>query len=265
MLVSTFGLFFAPGLSRPCRSSSCVTMSAASESYLAKVPMGPPDAILGIAEAFKASSAPGKVNVAIGAYRDDKGSPWVLPAVRAAEARLLERGENKEYAGIVGLPGFLNVAMRFAYGADCAALDEGRIAATQTLSGTGAPLATYYGQLLTCIMATSSTVHTVAASGTCGRRLPHRRRVLHKLLCNALCNAPCNALYYARRLPHRRRVLQALLWNAPCNAPCVTGACRIAGEFYKRYLPEGTAVYLPDPTWGNHVAIMQVGGSRKQW
>ena len=28
--------------------------------------------------------------------------------------------------------------MRFAYGADCAALEEGRIAATQTLSGTGA-------------------------------------------------------------------------------------------------------------------------------
>ena len=64
--------------------------------------------------------------------------------------------------------------MRFAYGADCAALEEGRIAATQTLSG--------------------------------------------------------------------------------------TGACRIAGEFYKRYLPEGTQVYLPDPTWGNHVAIMQEAG-----
>jgi len=147
---------------------------SAGDSYLSKVPMGPPDAILGIAEAFKASTVPGKVNVAIGAYRDDQGSPWVLPAVRAAEAKLIERGENKEYAGIVGLPGFLKVAMRFAYGADCAALGEGRIAATQTLSG--------------------------------------------------------------------------------------TGACRIAGEFYKRYLPEGTQVFLPDPTWGNHVAIMQEAG-----
>ena len=112
MLVSSLSVSFAPQLvSRPCVSSSCVRMSA-GDSYLSKVPMGPPDAILGIAEAFKASTVPGKVNVAIGAYRDDQGSPWVLPAVRAAEAKLIERGENKEYAGIVGLPGFLKVRVR---------------------------------------------------------------------------------------------------------------------------------------------------------
>ena len=112
MLVSSLSVSFAPQLvSRPCVSSSCVRMSA-GDSYLSKVPMGPPDAILGIAEAFKASTVPGKVNVAVGAYRDDQGSPWVLPAVRAAEAKLIERGENKEYAGIVGLPGFVKVCPR---------------------------------------------------------------------------------------------------------------------------------------------------------
>ena len=113
-MLSSLSLSFAPQLvSRPCTSSSCVTMSA-GDSYLSKVPMGPPDAILGIAQDFVASTAPGKVNVAIGAYRDDEGKPWVLPAVRAAEAKLLERGVNKEYAGIVGLPGFLEVALRSA-------------------------------------------------------------------------------------------------------------------------------------------------------
>ena len=112
MLVSSLSVSFAPQLvSRPCVSSSCVRMSA-GDSYLSKVPMGPPDAILGIAEAFKASTVPGKVNVAVGAYRDDQGSPWVLPAVRAAEAKLIERGENKEYAGIVGLPNFVKVCPR---------------------------------------------------------------------------------------------------------------------------------------------------------
>ena len=46
MLFSSVSLSFAPQLvSRPCVSSSCVRMSA-GDSYLSKVPMGPPDAIL---------------------------------------------------------------------------------------------------------------------------------------------------------------------------------------------------------------------------
>ena len=81
--------------------------------------MGAPDAIIGIAENFRACTAPDKVNVAIGAYRDDGGSPWVLPSVRTAEERLIARGEKKEYAGIAGLPAFLEKAMRFAYGQRC--------------------------------------------------------------------------------------------------------------------------------------------------
>lgn len=36
-----------------------------------------------------------------------------------------------------------------------------------------------------------------------------------------------------------------------------TGACRIAGEFYSRFLPKGTKIYIPEPTWGNHIAIYQ--------
>ena len=39
-----------------------------------------------------------------------------------------------------------------------------------------------------------------------------------------------------------------------------TGACRVAGEFYARFLPEGTAVYVSDPTWGNHIPIMELAG-----
>merc|ERR1719203_1695037 len=111
-------------------------VSALYAGYLNKVPMGPPDAILGLAQAFRESTSPEKVNLVIGAYRDGKGKPWVLPSVRAAEARLLERQEPKEYAGIVGLPQFVSRALAFAYGPECAAFD--RIAGVQTLSGTGA-------------------------------------------------------------------------------------------------------------------------------
>ena len=36
-----------------------------------------------------------------------------------------------------------------------------------------------------------------------------------------------------------------------------TGACRVGGEFYARFLPKGTHIYIPDPTWGNHIAIFK--------
>ena len=44
--------------------------------------MGPPDAILGITEAYKKDPNPKKVNLGAGAYRDDLGKPYVLPVVK---------------------------------------------------------------------------------------------------------------------------------------------------------------------------------------
>ena len=44
--------------------------------------MGPPDAILGVTEAFKKDTSPKKMNLGVGAYRDDNGKPYVLPSVR---------------------------------------------------------------------------------------------------------------------------------------------------------------------------------------
>jgi len=46
--------------------------------------MGPPDAILGLNEAFKKDSFEKKVSLGVGAYRDDKGKPYVLDCVRKA-------------------------------------------------------------------------------------------------------------------------------------------------------------------------------------
>jgi aspartate aminotransferase len=109
------------------------TKTVVVSSYLDEIPMGPPDAILGIAQAFRASTDPRKVNVCVGAYRDASGKPWVLPSVREAETRMLE--ENKEYLPIEGDAAFVAKALQFAYGED-APLE--RIAGVQSLSGTGA-------------------------------------------------------------------------------------------------------------------------------
>ena len=99
------------------------------------VPMGPPDAILGIAQAFRQCEDPRKVNVCVGAYRDDKGKPYVLPSVRAAEKKLWEDNESKEYLPIEGDQEYISCALKFAYGKD---MDiENHVAGVQTLSGTG--------------------------------------------------------------------------------------------------------------------------------
>ena len=120
-------------------STDTSTQSAAATAYDTiwdEVPEGPPDAILGIAQAFRAAPEEHKVNVCVGAYRDARGFPWVLPSVRKAEEMMLaDDTENKEYLPIDGDQAYVTKALKFAYGAN-APLE--RIAGVQTLSGTGA-------------------------------------------------------------------------------------------------------------------------------
>ncbi|KAF4591532.1 aspartate aminotransferase, mitochondrial precursor [Ophiocordyceps camponoti-floridani] len=120
-------------------SRRSVTLSASAvraASTWVGVPAGPPDAILGITEAFKADLHPRKINLGVGAYRDEHGKPYVLPSVRKAEREILESNHNKEYAGITGITGFPVYAALLAYGQETPLLD--RLAITQTISGTGA-------------------------------------------------------------------------------------------------------------------------------
>jgi len=78
--------------------------------------MGPPDPILGVTEAFKRDTSPKKMNLGVGAYRDDKGQPFVLSSVRKAEELLMKQNLNKEYLSITGLPEFTKLATELAYG-----------------------------------------------------------------------------------------------------------------------------------------------------
>ena len=51
--------------------------------------MAPPDPILGTAIAFRADTDANKINLGIGAYRDDNGTPYVFKVVRKAEQEIL--------------------------------------------------------------------------------------------------------------------------------------------------------------------------------
>ena len=106
------------------------------------VEQAPPDPILGVAEAFKKDPAEKKVNLGIGAYRDEAGKPWVLECVKAAEKVLLEdlnSGKiNKEYLPVTGLQDFLNVTSQVILGKDSPIIKDKKVAICQSLSGTGA-------------------------------------------------------------------------------------------------------------------------------
>lgn len=54
----------------------------APASTWAHVKAGPPDPILGVTEAFKKDTDSRKINLGVGAYRDENGKPYVLPSVR---------------------------------------------------------------------------------------------------------------------------------------------------------------------------------------
>lgn len=64
--------------------------------------------------------------------------PYVLSAVRKAEEKLLAKHLDKEYAPITGVPAFCRSAVELAYGTNSEAVKDGRIAVTQSISGTGA-------------------------------------------------------------------------------------------------------------------------------
>lgn len=73
----------------------------------------------------------------MGAYRDDQNKPYVLPSVKQAERKVVDSNLDKEYAGITGVPQFVKAAVTLAYG-HSEPVKEDRIAATQSISGTGA-------------------------------------------------------------------------------------------------------------------------------
>jgi aspartate aminotransferase len=100
---------------------------ARAVSTWSSVAAGPPDAILGITEAFKADKDSRKINLGVGAYRDENGKPYILPSVKKAEELVRNANPDKEYLPITGLQEFTKNAALLAYGADSAPLKAGAV------------------------------------------------------------------------------------------------------------------------------------------
>ncbi|KAJ2905460.1 aminotransferase class I and II [Zalerion maritima] len=124
--------------------------SVAPTSFPAdQVPQAPEDPLFFLMRTYRADESPNKVDLGIGAYRDDDAKPWVLPVVKkstydsappasADEVLRSDPNLNHEYLPIAGLASFTSKAAELILGSDSPALAEERTTSFQTISGTGA-------------------------------------------------------------------------------------------------------------------------------
>ena len=96
--------------------------------------MAPPDAILGLTEAFKNDPNPEKISLSVGVYKDDSGTTPILECVKQAEAKIVENENSKSYLGIDGLAEYGALVRSLIFGEEVG----GRAVTLQTPGGTGA-------------------------------------------------------------------------------------------------------------------------------
>lgn len=119
-----------------------MTMSSSAPSLdklWSEIPKAPGDSILALSSGYANDTSEKKANLGVGAYRDEQGKPWVLPAVRMAREELLnDPNWNHEYLPIPGFAPFVSSAAKLMFGDDAACIKENRVVSNQTISGSGA-------------------------------------------------------------------------------------------------------------------------------
>lgn len=109
-------------------------------SYFDSVPSAPVDPLIGVTAAFKQDPNPNKVDLGVGAYRDDNGVSPVMDCIKKVEdarAEKIREGTYKtaSYLPSEGLLEFNNAVKTLVFGNDKAVHD--RTATVQGLGGTG--------------------------------------------------------------------------------------------------------------------------------
>lgn len=100
--------------------------------------MAPPDAILGLTEAYKNDPNPQKINLSVGVYKDTHGNTPLLDVVKQAEKRLLTEETGKSYLGMDGLPALGRQVRELVFGSNHELTTSQRAVTVQTPGGTGA-------------------------------------------------------------------------------------------------------------------------------
>ncbi|KAH7062853.1 aspartate aminotransferase [Paraphoma chrysanthemicola] len=125
--------------SRLTQISTHIAPMAATAFDASAVPQAPEDPLFGLMAAYRRDTDSKKVDLGIGAYRDNNAKPWILPVVKKADEILRNDPDlNHEYLPIAGLADFTSASQKLVLGGDSPAIKEKRVTSLQTISGTGA-------------------------------------------------------------------------------------------------------------------------------
>jgi aspartate aminotransferase len=116
----------------------------------------PDDPILGLMAAFRADSAPKKVDLGVGVFKDAKGDTPVLDSVRKAERAVLERQTSKTYVAPAGNAAFNQAMEKLVFGPAHPVFAAERVRSIQGPGGCGA---LRLGAELVRLAAAGATVH----------------------------------------------------------------------------------------------------------
>ena len=102
------------------------------------VQTAPPDAILGLTEAFKADTNPDKINLSVGVYQDADGKTPIFEVVKAAEKKRIADETNKAYMPMTGDPTYAKLVQQMILGEKHPIIGAGRAVTAHCPGGTGA-------------------------------------------------------------------------------------------------------------------------------
>ena len=81
-----------------------LTSSKINNNLFSHVTMAPPDPILGTAIAYNNDKSNEKINLGIGAYRDDNGKPYIFKIVKKVEEEILKTSNKVHfYSNLKGI------------------------------------------------------------------------------------------------------------------------------------------------------------------
>lgn len=102
------------------------------------VPLGPPDPIFGLADAFRKDPRKEKITLVLGIYNDEHLETNLIPAVNQAKKRIFDQESVADYLPIGGNAIFVEKIANLLFGEGLSREIRDRVAAVQSVGGTGA-------------------------------------------------------------------------------------------------------------------------------